>query len=97
MAAATFYTKEPDNPGTIRLRDGSFVFNAKLEDILLARKTFSTLTKTNNYVRSLSSTVTAFQLLNAWKEKPSEPKTSSVSTTSKKNSLQIQIIIAWIP
>ena len=46
VAAATFYPEDPDNPGAIRLRDGSSVFNPKLDGILLALKKFSTLTKT---------------------------------------------------
>ena len=34
VAAAAFFTKDPDNPKTARLRDGSSVFNAELEGIL---------------------------------------------------------------
>ena len=31
VAAATFYPKDPENSGAVRLRDGSFVFNAELD------------------------------------------------------------------
>ena len=59
VAAVTFYPEDPDGPGTIRLRDGSSVFNAELESILLALKKFSTLTKTDKkfiiYTDSLSA------------------------------------------
>ena len=40
VAAAAFFTKDPDNPKTTRLRDGSSVFNAELEGILLYLKKF---------------------------------------------------------
>ena len=40
VAAAAFFTKDPDNPKITRLRDGSSVFNAELEGILLSLKKF---------------------------------------------------------
>ena len=40
VAAATFYPTYPDNSGANRLRDGSSIFNAELEGILLALKKF---------------------------------------------------------
>ena len=33
VAAIAYYTKDPDDLGTIRLRDGSFVFNDELQGI----------------------------------------------------------------
>ena len=45
MVAATLCPKDPDSPGIIRLHDGSCVFNAELEGILLALKKFLILTK----------------------------------------------------
>ena len=33
VAAVAYYTKDPDDLGTIRLRDGSFVFNDELQGI----------------------------------------------------------------
>ena len=36
VAAATFYPKDPNNSVAVRLGDGSSVFNAELEGILLA-------------------------------------------------------------
>ena len=42
--------KDPDNPKTTRLRDGSSVFNAELEGILLALKKFLTLSQPKNFI-----------------------------------------------
>ena len=50
VAAAAFFTKDPDNPKTTRLRDGSSVFNAELEGILLALKKFLTLSQPKNFI-----------------------------------------------
>ena len=49
VAAAAFFTKDPDNPKTARLRDGSSVFNAELEGMLLALKKFLTLSQPKNF------------------------------------------------
>ena len=48
VAAAAFFTKDLDNPKTTRLRDGSSVFNAELEGVLLALKKFLTLSQPKN-------------------------------------------------
>ena len=45
VAAIVFYPGDLDDPGIIRLRDGSSVFNAELEGILSALKKFLTLSK----------------------------------------------------
>ena len=79
MAAAAFYPEDRDDPGIICLRDGSSVFNAELECILLALKKFLALSKS---IKKLLSILTAFLVSRIYKEKPSEPKLSSVSTTS---------------
>ena len=50
VAAAAFFTKDPDNPKTTRLRDGSSVFNAELEGILLSLKKFLTLPQFKNFI-----------------------------------------------
>ena len=50
VAAAAFFTKDPDNPKTTRLRDGSSVFNAELEGMLLALKKFLTLSQPKNFI-----------------------------------------------
>ena len=43
VAAAAFFIKDPDNPKITCWRDGSSVFNAELEGILLSLKKFLTL------------------------------------------------------
>ena len=50
VAAAAFFTKDLDNPKITRLRDGSSVFNAELEGILLTLKKFLTLPQFKNFV-----------------------------------------------
>ena len=82
VAAAASFPKDPDDSGTIHLRHGCFVFNAKLEGIHLALKKFLSMTK---LTRILSSILTAFRLLKACHEKTSEPKISRVSTVTSKN------------
>ena len=55
-----------DNSLALQLREGSFVFNAELEGILLALKKFTALRKT---IRFLPFTLAVFLLLKACKEK----------------------------
>ena len=50
VAAAAFFTKDPDNPKTTRLRDGSSVINAELEGKLLSLKKCLNLPQFKNFI-----------------------------------------------
>ena len=50
VEAAAFFTKDPDNPKITRLRDGSSVFNAELEGILLSLQNFLALSQPKNFI-----------------------------------------------
>ena len=50
VAAAAFFTKDPDNPKITRLIDCSSVFNEELEGILLSLKKCLTLPQFKNFI-----------------------------------------------
>ena len=94
VAAAAFFTKDPDNPKTTRLRDGSSVFNAELEGILLALKKFLTLSQPKNFIIYTDSLSAVEGLRNK------TFKTKNVKrfyNLLKKISPQTQLVIAWVP
>ena len=94
VAAAAFFTKDPDNPKTTRLRDGSSVFNAELEGILLALKKFSILSQPKNFIIYTDSLSAVESLRN---------KTFKIKNVKrfynllKKIPPQTQLVIAWVP
>ena len=94
VAAAAFFTKDPDNPKTTRLRDGSSVFNAELEGILLALKKFLTLSQPKNFILYTDSLSAVESLRN---------KTFKIENVKrfynllKKIPPQTQLVIAWVP
>ena len=95
VAAVTFYPEDSDNPGAIPLRDGSSVFNAELEGILLALNKFSTMTKT--YKKFIIYT-DSFSVVESLQGKTFRIKNSKCFYNILKTlPPQIKIIIAWIP
>ena len=95
VAAGTFYPKEPENSGAVRLRDGSSVFNTELEGILLALKNFSTLTKTNKKFIIYTDSFSAVEILGG--KNLSIQKHQRFLQPLQKLPPQIQITIAWTP
>ena len=95
VAAAAFYPKDPDDPGTIRLRDGSSAFNAELKGIHPALNTFLTLTKTNkNFILHTDS----FSAVECMRGKTFRTKNiKRLYNLLKKLPPQVQVVIAWIP
>ena len=49
VGAAAFYPKNPDESDAVRLRDGSSIYNAELEGILLALNKFKTLKRLHSH------------------------------------------------
>ena len=94
VAAAAFFTKDPDNPKTTRLRDGSSVFNAELEGMLLALKKFLTLSQPKNFIIYTDSLSAVESLRNkAFKIK----NVKRFYNLLKKIPPQTQLVIAWVP
>ena len=94
MAAAAFYPKDPGDPRTIRLRDGS-VFNAELEGIHLALKKFLTLTKTNKNFIIYTDSFSAVETLQGKNFRTKNIK--RFYNLLKKLLPQAQVVKAWIP
>ena len=94
LAAAAFFTKDPDNPKTARLRDGSSVFNAELEGILLTIKKFLTLQQFKNFVIYTDS-LSAVESLRCKTFKTKNVK--RFYNLLKKIPPQTQLVIAWVP
>ena len=94
VAAAAFFTKDPDNPKTIRLRDGSSVFNAELEGILLALKKFLTLSQPKNFIIYTDSLSAVESLRNKTFETKNVKRFYNLL---KKIPPQTQLVIAWVP
>ena len=94
VAAAAFFTKVPDNPKITRLRDGSSVFNAELEGILLTIKKFLTLPQFKNFVIYTDS-LSAVESLRSKTFKSKNVK--SFYNLLKKIPPQTQLVIAWVP
>ena len=95
MAAAAFYPKDPDDPGTIRLRDGSSVFNAKLEGTNLALKKFLTLSKSKKNFIFYTDSFSAVESLGGKTFRTKNVK--RFYNILKKLPPQVQLVIAWIP
>ena len=95
VAAATFYPKDPDDPRTIRLREGSSVFNAELEGMLLALKKFLILTKTYKKFIIYTDSFSAVESLRGKTFRTKNIK--RFYNLLKKLPPQIQIITALIP
>ena len=94
VAAAAFFTKDPDNPKTTRLGDGSSVFNAELEGILLTIKNFLTLPQYKRFIIYTDSLSAVESLRNK------TFKTKNVKrfyNLLKKIPPQTQLVIAWVP
>ena len=67
VAAAAFFTKDPDNPKTTRLRDGSSVFNAELEGILLRPNLKESLCNTTQPLyRKQETVMTRLRIGHTW-------------------------------
>ena len=92
VTAAAFYLKDPDNPGTIRLRDGSSSFNAELEGINLALKKFVTLSKTNKHCIISTDSFSAVERLRG-----KTFQTKNVRRFYKLATASPKVVIAWIP
>ena len=94
VAAAAFFTKDADNPKTARLRDGSSVFNAELEGILLTIKKFVTLPQYKRFIIYTDNLSAVESLRNK------NFKTKNVKrfyNLLKKIPPQTQLVIAWVP
>ena len=94
VAAAAFFTKDPDDPKTSRLGDGSSVFNAELEGIPLIIKKFLTLPQYKRFVIYTDSLSAIESLRNK------TFKTKNVKrfyNLLKKIPPQTQLVIAWVP
>ena len=94
VAAAAIFTKDPDNPKITRLRDGSSVFNAELEGILLSLKKFLTLPQFKNFIIYTDS-LSAVESLRCKTFKTKNVK--RFYNLLKKIPPQAQMVIAWIP
>ena len=94
VAAAAFFTKDPDNPKITRLRDGSSVFNAELEGILLSLKKFLTLPQFKRFIIYTDS-LSAVESLRSKTFKTKNVK--RFYNLLKKIPPQAQMVIAWIP
>ena len=94
-SAAAFFTKDfTDNPKITRLRDGSSVFNAELEGILLFLKKFLTLSQPKNFIIYTDS-LSAVESLRCKTFKTINVK--RFYNLLKKIPPQAQMVIAWIP
>ena len=99
MAAAAFYPNDPDDPGTIRLRDGFSVFYAELEAIHLALQKFLTLPKTNTCTcKNFIIYTDSFSTVESLRGKTFRTKNvMRFYHLLKKLPPQVQVVIAWIP
>ena len=95
VAAAAFYPEDPDDPGIIRLRDGSSVFNAELEGLHLALKKFLTLYKSRKNFIVYTDSFSAVESLRGKSFRAKNVKRFYNLLT--KLPPQVQVIIAWIP
>ena len=94
VAAAAFFTKDRDNPKITPLRDGSSVFNAELEGILLTIKKCLTLQQFKNFVIYTDS----FSAVESLRCKTFKTKNvKSFYKLLKKIPPQTQLVIAWVP
>ena len=93
VAAAAFFTKDPDNPKITRLRDGSSVFNAELEGILLSLKKILTLPQLKNFIIYTDS----LSAVESLRRKTFKTKNVKRFYNLKKIPPQAQMVIAWIP
>ena len=94
VAAAAFFTKDPDNPKITRLRDASSVFNAELEGILLSLKKFLTLPQYKRFIINTDS-LSAVESLRSKTFKTKNVK--RFYNLLKKIPPQTQLVIAWVP
>ena len=85
--------KDPDNPKTTRLRDGSSVFNAELESILLALKKFLSLPQSKNFIYTDSLSAVESLRCKTFKTK----NVKRFYNLLKKIPPQTQLVIAWVP
>ena len=95
VTAATCYPKDPENSGAILLRDGSSVFNAELEGILLALEKCSTFTNINKEVIIYTDRLPAVENP-ARKKNYRSKKYQAFLQPPKKLPPQIKIILARI-
>ena len=95
VAAAAFYPEDPDDPGTTRLRDGSSVFNAELEDLHLTLKKFVTMYKSRKNFIVYTDSFSAVESLRGKSFRTKNVK--RFYNLLKKLPPQVQVVIAWIP
>ena len=95
VAAAAFYPNSPDDSETVRLRDGSSVFNAELEGILLALKYFKR--KTTKYKKCVIYTDSLSSLQSLQGKNFKTKNTIRFYNLLRRLPPQAHIAIVWIP
>ena len=87
--------EDPDDPGTVRFRDGSSIFNGVLEGIFLVLRKFLILTKTKKNFIICTDSFSAVESLQGkmFRTKNIRP----FYNLPKKWPPEVQVVIAWIP
>ena len=95
VAAAAFSPNYPEDPSVLRLRDGSSVFSAELEGILLALRKIKILSRKNEKFVIFTDSLSAIQAIQNKNFKNNNVK--RIYNLVKSITSQVSLFLVWIP